>query len=279
MSFILDALKKSESERQRQNGPALFEVKVAPPRSRFALWASILGALLLINGIAVGWVLMRGSTARSAAAAAAPTTDRALAAQGSTPAAATAGSAQLPNAAPGATVAPAGAASSGTPGVATSAALAATTPPTSPVASSANIPAPVPASPAVPADASTPTEAGAQSPEDLVPAVEPTRTGRSGTSAVAGGNATGGGANGVVRGTSSGLPTYQDAAAARGANIPELRLDLHSYSSRPDERFVFLNMTKLHEGDTLPQGVHVESITPDGVILSYQGAKFVLQRQ
>lgn len=275
MSFILDALKKSESERQRQNGPALFEVKVAPPRSRFALWASILGALLLINGIAVGWVLMRGSTARSAAASAAA----------SAPTAATAGSAQLRNAAPGATVAPAGAASSGTPGVATSAALAATTPPTWPVASAANVPAPAPASPAaspaVPPVASTPlAETGAaQNPDDLAPAVEPTRTSGSGTSAAAGGNATGGGASGVVRATSSGLPTYQDAAAARGANIPELRLDLHSYSSRPDERFVFLNMMKLHEGDTLPQGVHVESITPDGVILSYQGAKFVLQRQ
>ena len=34
MSFILDALKKSESDRQRQSGPALFEVKVAAPRTR-----------------------------------------------------------------------------------------------------------------------------------------------------------------------------------------------------------------------------------------------------
>ena len=34
MSFILDALKKSENERQKASGPALFEVKVAPPASR-----------------------------------------------------------------------------------------------------------------------------------------------------------------------------------------------------------------------------------------------------
>jgi len=32
MSFILDALKKSETDRQRQATPALFEVKVAAPR-------------------------------------------------------------------------------------------------------------------------------------------------------------------------------------------------------------------------------------------------------
>ncbi len=40
-----------------------------------------------------------------------------------------------------------------------------------------------------------------------------------------------------------------------------------------------LNMTKLYEGDALPQGVRVDSITPDGVILSFRGSRFVLQRQ
>src|ERR1700685_4156153 len=58
MSFILDALKKSESDRQRQSGPALFEVKVTPPRPRFPYWALALAVLLIIN-IAVGaWVFL-----------------------------------------------------------------------------------------------------------------------------------------------------------------------------------------------------------------------------
>ena len=70
MSFILDALKKSETERQRQSGPALFEVKVAPPRGRFAVWAMGFGALLAINLVVVGWIALRGSSNRSAAAAA-----------------------------------------------------------------------------------------------------------------------------------------------------------------------------------------------------------------
>src|SRR5215469_12175091 len=69
MSFILDALKKSESERQRQSGPALFEVKIAPPRSRFAVWGAVIGALLVINFVVVGWVLWRGSATRAAAPA------------------------------------------------------------------------------------------------------------------------------------------------------------------------------------------------------------------
>jgi general secretion pathway protein B len=59
VSFILDALKKSEGERQRQSGPAMFEVRVAPPKTRVPLWAAIVGGLLLLNLAIVAWVVMR----------------------------------------------------------------------------------------------------------------------------------------------------------------------------------------------------------------------------
>ena len=59
MSFILDALKKSETDRQRQASPALFEVKVAAPRRKFPVWAVGLGALLAVNVVVLAWVLMR----------------------------------------------------------------------------------------------------------------------------------------------------------------------------------------------------------------------------
>jgi general secretion pathway protein B len=49
MSFILDALKKAEAERQRQTGPTLLEVRVTQPRRRFPLWTLMLAALLGIN--------------------------------------------------------------------------------------------------------------------------------------------------------------------------------------------------------------------------------------
>src|SRR5512139_3719177 len=68
MSFILDALKKSENDRQRQSGPALFEVRVAPPRSRFPSWAIALVALLVVNLAVIGWLMFR----RPAAAATPP---------------------------------------------------------------------------------------------------------------------------------------------------------------------------------------------------------------
>src|SRR6185437_9163877 len=60
MSFILDALKKSEAERQRQAGPTLLEVRITRPRRRYPLWAAIVGALLAVNAVVlVAFVLHR----------------------------------------------------------------------------------------------------------------------------------------------------------------------------------------------------------------------------
>ena len=43
MSFILDALKKSEIERQRQAIPGLMDSGTAPARARLPLWALAAG--------------------------------------------------------------------------------------------------------------------------------------------------------------------------------------------------------------------------------------------
>ncbi len=59
MSFILDALKKSETDRQRNTGPGIYELKVAPPRPRFPLWALIVAMLLGVNLLIGVWYLMR----------------------------------------------------------------------------------------------------------------------------------------------------------------------------------------------------------------------------
>ena len=59
MSFILDALKKSEIDRQRQSVPGLMDTRPSPRRSRLALWAVALGVLLGINLLVLSYVLMR----------------------------------------------------------------------------------------------------------------------------------------------------------------------------------------------------------------------------
>jgi general secretion pathway protein B len=51
------------------------------------------------------------------------------------------------------------------------------------------------------------------------------------------------------------------------------------FSTKPAERFVFINMRKYREGTTLQEGPTLESITRDGAVLSYHGLRFVLPRQ
>jgi len=94
MSFILDALKKSESDRQRQSGPALFEVKVAAPRTRLPLWAIAIAGLLAVNLAIVMWMLWRHPAPRSADTGAQPAT-AASASAGSDLALAAAGAGQV----------------------------------------------------------------------------------------------------------------------------------------------------------------------------------------
>ena len=59
MSFIMDALKKSETERQRQNAPGFADVPdgADPPRAPRWLW--VLGGLLAVNLIVVSGMMLR----------------------------------------------------------------------------------------------------------------------------------------------------------------------------------------------------------------------------
>ena len=245
MSFILDALKKSESDRERQGGPALFEVKVAPPRNPLPPWAVAIAVLFVANLAVVGWLLVRHAAAPAEPAAPAPVAARAEAGPPAT--------AGAPTAAPTAPAAAPTLAMSAPP----AAAQAAAPPPAAgPAARSlASAPAPVP-----PAAAVSEPPANA---EDYAPAEEPPPAGSVGR---------------VKRGTEAGVPLYQQVASAPGVQLPQLRLDLLAYAERAADRWVLINMHKLHEGDAL-EGVHVEHITADGAVLSFQGSQFLLTRE
>src|SRR5271170_3148921 len=71
MSFILDALKKSEIERQRQTEPGLMDAGSVQRRRRLPVWAVLLGLLLTINIAVLLIMLMRNGapTVRSTPAA------------------------------------------------------------------------------------------------------------------------------------------------------------------------------------------------------------------
>jgi general secretion pathway protein B len=58
MSYILDALKKSDQKRQRGSAPTLQDVQlsVVTPRPRMSIYYLLIAAVLLVAGIIIGWL-------------------------------------------------------------------------------------------------------------------------------------------------------------------------------------------------------------------------------
>jgi general secretion pathway protein B len=269
MSFILDALKKSESDRQRQSGPALFEVRVAPPRNSLPLWAVGLAVLLAVNLVIVAWVLLRRPAAPEQPTTAAISVPGTNAGTNAPRPMGSAQAAQSANIGPGGYVSPQQGFGPQPPSTAVP---VAGTAPATPVGQTAGMTQQAP--PATPsmggaaANAVTAANDGGNdageklNPDDYAPATDP-------APAPFG--------NHVTRSTAAGVPLYQDAQQT--ARLPNLHLDLHVFAATPQQRFVMINTHKLREGDSLPEGVRVESITPDGAVLSFNGTRFLLPRE
>jgi len=56
--------------------------------------------------------------------------------------------------------------------------------------------------------------------------------------------------------------------------IPQMSISVHAYSGAPKERLLGINDRMLREGDYVAPGLLLEQITPDGVIMSYKGYRF-----
>jgi general secretion pathway protein B len=219
MSFILDALKKSETDRQKQGATEFSTIPVSTGNPGAPKWLWIFGALLAVNVVVLGVILLRNDTP--------PTTPAAMTSD-----------------------------------------AAARTSATPPVTSMAPISEPA-------SDASPPIEptfseqvAAAKtniSTLDAQPAVEaavPVAV--------------------VKRSTRVAPSTYVrtlDEVRLNGQiQMTDLHLDLHVYDERSASRFVFINTAKHREKSQLAEGPTVMEITPDGVILEYQGTIFMLPR-
>ena len=241
MSLILDALKKSEAERQRHTGPTLLDVRIARPQRRYPIWAFVLGGLLLVNMVLLLVFVLRHPSGETILAAAGPAP---------APSAGALGPITQP-AVPPATVPPAPA-SSAAPSQPT---MDSHLPPVNPPASGA----------ATPTLTDEEAEDSSANPADEAPALSPAQQ-------------PAGGSVKYQRDDSGGyasLPSYSEI----GGNMPPLRLDLHVYSERPHDRYAMINMQAVHEGDTLSEGMRVLAITRDGVALDYRGRQFVLHPQ
>lgn len=235
MSYILDALKKSDQQRQRGATPTLqaAQVTVAAPKRPMLIYYGLLAAVLLVTGIIIGWlrpwqpeqppfgtetIAVESPILISQQAAPAPLT---------TPPEMPAKTAQefpAPNLTPtGQTVTVAGAMKPNNPALDSAMTPSSATP---------GAAAPIPDK-TMPKSASI---AGVAQEQKAIPMDE--------------------------------LPLQIQR------EIPAMTVQLHAYSNDPSERLVSINSIRLREGGSLMLGLRLEQITPDGMIFSYKGYRF-----
>jgi general secretion pathway protein B len=73
-------------------------------------------------------------------------------------------------------------------------------------------------------------------------------------------------------------PRWQDLSIDERNNLPAPRIDVHVFAREPARRFVLINLRKYQEGDTIDGGATIESILADGIVLSYQGQRYRVER-
>jgi general secretion pathway protein B len=272
MSFILDALRKSEHDRQRQTGPGLAEAPIAPAKPKRNVWATAAVALLIVNLIGVGVLLLRRASHEAPAAvpvsavpAAAPTPAPAAApVQAPASAPPTAAQASMTQTLPQPVLQPSRAAPASPQGRNPLEGEISGGSPSQEEGMAARA-ASVPEGPPAVRRTPTSTTIGGNVRYEAIPESTVARAVAAETQAPPPASA-----------QHSGLPNADEVMASGG--MPKLHLDLHVYSARPEERFIFVNSHKYREGDTLQEGPVVEQITQNGAVLDYRGSRFLLSR-
>ncbi len=247
MSFILDALRKSETARRRSEAPDLFTTMPSAPvhmsmRPQWPMWT--LGIIGILSLIAALWLFAQQAPLSASrdttndvatsdvAADTAPTTTPAAAQPIVVPPPATVVVTPAPaaNAAPESPV---------TPRVSPSA--PATAPPAPDIAPMRDLPAP-PESPVAQAAAPPPAL-------QITPATPP---------------------------TGDQIVSLSDLDPDSRKQLPPLKLSMHLWNESPSQRFVILDGQRLKEGDVLGDIV-IEQITRDGALLNWRSSRLKIE--
>ncbi|MEW6427869.1 MAG: general secretion pathway protein GspB [Thermodesulfobacteriota bacterium] len=314
MSYILDALKKSEKERQLQKVPDLPTAPVNPVRRRPARWLWLLSLALVMNAAVFAWWFYagHGQAPDAGGGEAVPgVRGRDAGAARETPAAPAVIATQplqekpvVPDASPGKATPAQRVARSGEgappPRLLGPAAAPMAVPPASvPVA------VPVPESAAVDAGAGGDTEEQAPAEETTlgdeeilagqVPGEDAAQVGvdvepesMSAPEPMSGG--AGEDSDGdlppvapesdapiVDAGAeSAAVPEFSALPPSIRREIPELSISIHLFSEDPARRKVGINGRMRRQGENVADGLVLEEITEDGVILAWKGKKFHL---
>lgn len=224
MSYILEALKKSEQERHIGHVPDLTMTQEPAPSVHAARGPWLLPVALLLNAVIIGLVVWRPWQTQVAAVVEAE--------RGASPEVAETASPEPVEPATTDAVVPASVA----------------VPPVSAPRAAAPVEVPV---------ASEPTVHAGAGPQPEAPSATPVRSPSDWRAAT---------------------PRWQDLPAEERSRLPVPRFDVHVFAQEPSRRFVLVNLKKYQEGDRLDQGVTLDAILADGVVLSYQGQRYRVDR-
>jgi general secretion pathway protein B len=241
MSYILDALRKSDQQRQHGATPTLLTahgIAAAPKRAGFLPYG-VLAVLLLAAGVAIGWLRPWQGGPQDPAAAVVPNRPP---------------PAQIANAP--APVAPQWEKEIGLQQPAIQAA------PVTPTGVAAGAPGTV--KQVLPAVAATGTR------EPSGPALAVVARDGTGTAAAK----TPAAPMPVAAPPEKTVMNATDLPPTIQQEIPRMAISVHAYSATPANRLVGINDQLLREGDSLAQGIRLEEITEDGMVFSYKGYRF-----
>lgn len=257
MSYILDALKKSEKERQRRTLPDMLTVQdiVAEKPARRLHWAYLLAATLLLNAAALVWWLGFSHTNKTNAIETHKTDNTAPVSVKESPQAVPERS--KPSSGPLQSIGPeSGPADRNTLPVIEKKDPAATAGNQHPLKASQE---------AQPASAGNTVK-----PSGPVP-LKPEQT-------AATGRFTTGPAGGLSEMPDENkLYKLQELPSAIRQDLPVFSVSALLYSSNPASRMVRINEQMMHEGQDLADGVKLEEIARDGIILRYQKYRFYVE--
>lgn len=248
MSYILDALRKSDQLRQRGAAPTLLlgQATAAAPKQPALFSYGVLALVLLGAGIAIGWLRPwqpQPAAPAPAAIAARPPAPR----QSQAPAAQTV---MAPKAQPELKVQSLAPATQAVP---------------APMSAAARAPVPAPARRHAVTGVdgerqSAPLKAvAAVSKKAAAPVPEPAPNSGGGVAAAA---------------PVPSVMAMAELPLAIQQELPPMSISIHAYSGKVAERLVGINNRLLHEGEEVTPGLRLEQITPDGMILSYKGYSF-----
>jgi general secretion pathway protein B len=243
MSFILDALKKSEAERRQGEVPRLQNEPFSPPPRRRPLWPLLLALALLLNGGVFAWWLLARNEAPATAA---------VTAERSAQSAAGGRSASAEPAGTGALAPSSGGPLPGraaTPAVPAEPEVVTVVLDAAPVKSAAPAARPLPAKSA---ENTPPRRAEPAAPAPARPRVA------------------------AAAPVAEAFPPVSELPGNVRSSLPALDLQLHFFTPESERRLVRLNGLNLREGGSSGDGLNVVEITQDGVKLSYGGNRFFL---